>query len=318
MASAFLRAKSARARDFILLLIVTAVPRCSASGALLMTIDPPHPPVLDVGARSPTGARRKPGGQGRTGSVTGLAMGLGFLCKYSAAYQIAHLGDVLFAMWPGGARAFAETGAAHGSRCWFFLLCATARRPIWNCAARLDHHPARRRQRRPEFPVKFTLRHVGDFLGGEFGLLNPVFLYRFRRGDVRLLEIPARTAIAGFIFCMSAPVLLGHLLYSFHSDIKLNWIAPAVPPVFLFDGRLLAGKIARRFKAGQTRAGDRPRARFCRHRATMTPTSQARCGQPLPGEIDPSRRVRAWQPTAVWLKPLRKTRRRRQTRVHHR
>jgi len=31
-----------------------------------------------------------------------------------------------------------------------------------------------------------------------------------------------------YFFCMSTPVLLGHLIWSFHSRIQPNWIAPAV------------------------------------------------------------------------------------------
>ena len=31
---------------------------------------------------------------------------------------------------------------------------------------------------------------------------------------------------------MSAPVFLGHWLYSFHSRVQLNWIAATVPPLF--------------------------------------------------------------------------------------
>ena len=35
-----------------------------------------------------------------------------------------------------------------------------------------------------------------------------------------------------YLFCMGAPVFLGHWLFSFHSRILPNWIAPAIIPMF--------------------------------------------------------------------------------------
>ena len=82
---------------FWLLLIVTAVPLLGA-GAILMTIDPPL--VLCWMWALIAGWRAcKPDGQTRHWLMVGLAMGLGFLCKYSALYQIV-CWAVFFALWP--------------------------------------------------------------------------------------------------------------------------------------------------------------------------------------------------------------------------
>ena len=77
-----------------------------------------------------------------------------------------------------------------------------------------------------------TLRYLGEFIGAEAGLLNPIFFVAlvwaaiafWRRGryDPRLV----------YFFSMGAPPFLVFLLYSFHSRILPNWIAPAVLPLF--------------------------------------------------------------------------------------
>src|SRR5258707_5690885 len=77
-----------------------------------------------------------------------------------------------------------------------------------------------------------TVRFMGDFLAGEFGLLNPVFFvaavwaacafWRRNRQNPRLV----------YFFSMGAPLFLVHFLYSSRSRILLNWIAPSVLPLF--------------------------------------------------------------------------------------
>ena len=103
-----------------------------------------------------------------------------------------------------------------------------------------------------------------------------------------------------YFFCMSAPVLIGHLFYSFHSHIQPNWIAPAVPPLFC----LMVVYWSERFRNG---------ARWikpffalglalgllvfiCMHNTNLIGKITGRL---LPGEKDPSRRVRAWKQVAT-------------------
>jgi hypothetical protein len=71
---------------------------------------------------------------------------------------------------------------------------------------------------------------VGDFVGSEFFLLNPVFLVGSIIAGVALWR--RGSTLSRYFFWMSAPVLVGHLLYTLHSRVFPNWIAPSVPPLF--------------------------------------------------------------------------------------
>ncbi|HXI68862.1 MAG TPA: glycosyltransferase family 39 protein [Verrucomicrobiae bacterium] len=287
----FAREVSARA-GFVFLLIVTAVP-LFAAGALLMTIDPPL--VLCWMWALVAGWRAaQPDGRTRDWLVVGLATGLGFLCKYTAAYQVI-CWAIFFVMWPAARVHLRKPGP------WLALLIfllSTVPILIWNSLNGwiTVQHVAGNAGLNLEW--KFTLRHLGDFLSGEFGLLNPVFFvgsivamfgfWKFRREQPLWL----------YFFCMSAPVLLGHLLWSLHSDIKLNWIAPAVPPMFCLmvvywrerlGLRLVKPALAIGLVLGFIAVG-----------FMYDPDLIGKiAGQPLPGEIDPSRRVRAWRETAA-------------------
>jgi hypothetical protein len=95
---------------------------------------------------------------------------------------------------------------------------------------------------------------------------------------------------------MSAPVFLGHWLYSFHSRVQPNWIAVAVPPMFClmvafwnesklrvkpwFAAALLLGIVASVFMHSSDLVG-------------------RLAGNKLPGDKDPSHRVRGWRETAL-------------------
>jgi hypothetical protein len=80
---------------------------------------------------------------------------------------------------------------------------------------------------------KPTLRYLGEFLGAEFGLMNPVFFvatawaaiafWRRARHDPRLV----------YFFSMGAPLFLAYLLHSLRSRVLPNWIAPSVLPLFV-------------------------------------------------------------------------------------
>src|ERR1035437_6458704 len=92
----FAREVSARA-GFWLLLIVTAAPLLGI-GTILLTTDPPM--VLCWMWALVAGWRAaQPDGKTRDWLVVGLALGLGFLCKYTAACPIA-CWAIFFARWP--------------------------------------------------------------------------------------------------------------------------------------------------------------------------------------------------------------------------
>src|SRR6202000_1543481 len=64
------------------------------------------------------------------------------------------------------------------------------------------------------------------------GLLNPVFFVAAFWAAFACWKRRQEKPLWFFLFCMSVPVWLGHLLYSFHSRVLPNWIAPALVPLF--------------------------------------------------------------------------------------
>jgi 4-amino-4-deoxy-L-arabinose transferase-like glycosyltransferase/membrane-associated phospholipid phosphatase len=279
---------SARA-GFWLLLIITATPLLSA-GAILMTIDPPlvlcWTWVLIAGWRAV-----QADGRARHWLIVGLALGLGFLCKYSAAFQIV-CWAVLFALWPASRLHLRRPGP------WLallvFLVC-TLPVIVWNAHHGwiTVNHVAGNAGLHSQWHL--TLRYFRDFLFAEMGLLNPVFLIGALWAMFAFWRQRHERPLWLYFFCMGAPLFLGHWLYSFHSRVQPNWIAPAVLPMFClmvvyWEGR----RGAKPFLAIGLALGFFAVAIM--HQSNFIGKIT---GQPLPGETDPSRRVRAWQSTAA-------------------
>jgi 4-amino-4-deoxy-L-arabinose transferase-like glycosyltransferase/membrane-associated phospholipid phosphatase len=312
----FAREASAKT-GFWLLLAFTATPLLGV-GTILMTIDPPL--VLCWTWALVAGWRAaQPDGRTRDWLIVGLAMGLGFLCKYSAAYQIL-CWAIFFALWPAARVHLRKPGP------WLalliFLVC-TLPVIIWNSQHSwiTVSHVAGNAGLHGQWTAKDAINHFLEFVGVEALILNPIFLLAAIWAMVACWKRRAERPLWLFFFCMSAPVLLGHLFYSLHSRILPNWIAPAVPPVFC----LMALYWSERLRASVTLAG---RTKwFCRRDARQHVIG-ARwikslftagllsgllavtfmydsnlvgkiTGQLLPAEKDPSRRVRAWKQTAT-------------------
>jgi len=289
----FAREVSARA-GFWLLLIVTAVP-LPGIGTILITPDPPM--VLCWMWALVAGWRAaQPEGKTRDWLVVGLAMGLGFLCKYTAACQIA-CWAIFFALWPATRVHLRRPGP------WLalliFLVCTT---PviIWNAQhGRITaYHVAGNAGLDSRWQP--TMRYFWDFLFVEAGLLNPIFFVGALWAMFAFWKQP-RHKMSGlwlYFFCMGAPVFLGYWLYSFHSRILPNWIAPAVVPMFClmvayWDERR---RIAKPFLATGLALGF-----FAVAILFQSNLIGKVAGQLLPGEKDPLRRVRAWRPTAALI-----------------
>ena len=166
---------------------------------------------------------------------------------------------------------------------------------------------------------KPTLRYFWDFSVHELVLLNPIFFIGSIVAMFGFWKLRREKPLWLYFFCMSAPVLLGHLLYSFHSRVLPNWIAVAILPmlclmVAYWDARWRAGSrwlkpclvigLAFGFLAAAFMYDSKLIGKIA--------------GQPLPGEKDPSRRVNAWKQSAELVEiGTRKTSTGRQTRVHH-
>src|SRR5208283_5382715 len=289
----FAREVSAQA-GFWLLLIVTAAPLLGI-GTILLTIDPPM--VLCWMWALVAGWRAaQPDGKTRDWLVVGLAMGLGFLCKYTAACQIA-CWAIFFALWPAARMHLRKPGP------WLalliFLLC-TLPVIIWNAQHGwiTVHHVAGNAGLGS--PWKPTLRFFRDFLFVEAGLLNPIFFVGTLWAMLAFWKQP-RHKMSGlwlYFFCMGAPVFFGYWLWSFHSRILPNWIAPAVVPMFCL---MVAYWNERRRIAKPFLAIGLALGFFAVAILFQSNLIGKAAGQLLPGEKDPLRRVRAWRPTTALI-----------------
>jgi 4-amino-4-deoxy-L-arabinose transferase-like glycosyltransferase/membrane-associated phospholipid phosphatase len=283
---------------FWLLLVLAATPLLGV-GAILMTIDSPL--VLCWTWALVAGWRAvQPDARARHWLVVGLAMGLGFLCKYSALYQIV-CWAIFFALWPPARVHLRRPGP------WLALLVVlicTIPVVFWNGRHGWVtlHHIAGNAGLNAHWQP--TLRHFWDFTGQELFLLNPIFFlgalwamigfWKFPRGE--------KSGLWLYFFCMGAPVFLGHWLYSLHSHVLPNWVAPAVVPMFclmavywnerhrLFRPFLAFGLVLGFF------------ALAVLHQGKLV---QKITGQMLPGEIDPVRRVQAWKQAAALVEAVR-------------
>ena len=297
----FAQEVNARA-GFWLLLIVTAAPLL-AVGTILMTIDPPL--VLCWTWALVAGWRAvQADGKTRDWLVVGLAMGLGFLCKYTAACQLV-CWAVLFAVCKPARAHLRKPGP------WLallvFLIC-TLPVIIWNT----QHGWITTRAINADASLKHiwhpTLRYFWDFLFTQAGLLNPVFFLGVIWATVGAWQ-HRQDRLAGlwlYFFCMGAPLYIGYGLWSFHSRILPNWPVAGALPLFC----LMVAYGATRWQAG---------ARLLKPALTAglaigfvifavlhnTNLIGKVTGHLLPGEKDPLRRVRAWKQTAMLVENAR-------------
>ncbi|MGA3266814.1 MAG: glycosyltransferase family 39 protein [Verrucomicrobiota bacterium] len=294
--------------SFWLLLIATAAPLLS-SGTILMTIDPPL--VLCWTWAMVAGWRAvQSGGKTRDWLIVGLAMGLGFLCKYTAACQLVSWA-IFFALWQQARIHMRRPGP------WLallvFLLCTTPVL-IWNAQhgwITVRHVAGDAGLLSPSHPaaanglwgaIRNHFRYFMDFLSTQGTLLNPIFfigmlwaMFAFwRRWRERPLWL--------YFFCMGAPVYLGYGLYSFHSRILPNWPVAGVLPLFCL---MVAWWNERPRLARPLLGAGIVLGIFAVALAHQTDLIAKILGEPLPGEMDPLRRVRAWRPTAALVEDAR-------------
>jgi len=286
--------------SFWLLLAATATPLLGL-GTILMTVDPPL--VLCWTWAMVAGWRAaQPDGKTCDWLIVGLALGLGFLCKYTAGLQIV-CWAVLFALAPAIRIHLRKPGP------WLALLIfsvCTLPVVVWNsqrgwptlndvggdAGLHGQWHP--------------TLRYFWDFLGSQFALLNPVFFIGAIWAMVGFWKFRRECPLWLYFFCMGAPVFLGFWLWSFHSRILPNWIAVSILPMFCLMVAYWSEKI---------RAGWRFAKPFFIISLALGVFGIAMmyqsnligklAGQPLPGEKDPSRRVRGWSMEAKLVESAR-------------
>jgi 4-amino-4-deoxy-L-arabinose transferase-like glycosyltransferase/membrane-associated phospholipid phosphatase len=288
----FAREVNARA-GFVLLLTITTALLMSA-GSILMTVDPLS--VLFWVASMLAGWQAlKPGSGARAWAWAGLWLGLGFLSKYTALFQLL-CWAVFFTLHPPARKHLRTSGP------WVALLVlglCSVPVLIWNAqhawitVAHVADNAGANKTYTP------TLKYVAEFLGGEFALLNPIFFVATVWACAAFWRRQRHQPLMVFLFCMGAPVFLIYLLLSFRSRVLHNWIAPSVIPLFAlmviyWDTRWRLGN-ARRLGAwllagillgsGMVAVG------------LDTNLIRKATGRDLAARLDPLRRVRGWSET---------------------
>ncbi len=223
MARFFARVVNARAA-FWLNLVVNAIP-IMVAGSLLMTVDPLS--VLFWTAAM-IGGWRAAGDRGTTSDWiwVGVWMGLGFLSKATSLFQILSWA-MFFWLWRPARPHLRRPGP------WLALLVNLVfSLPvlIWNQQRHwvtVTHLAERAGSDQKWTP---TFRFFLEFVGGELGVLNPIFgvamiwaviaFWRRQRHDGRMI----------YFYSMGAPIVFVYLLLSLRSRVLPNWIVPAIIP----------------------------------------------------------------------------------------
>jgi 4-amino-4-deoxy-L-arabinose transferase-like glycosyltransferase/membrane-associated phospholipid phosphatase len=228
----FAREVNARA-GFFLLLAITATP-LMGGGAVLMTVDPLS--VLFWTLAMLSGWRAvQDKGTTRDWCLVGIWMGLGFLSKYTELFQWL-CWAVFFVLWPPARRHLRRPGPYLA-----LLLNIVFALPvlIWNAQHQwitvthvAEAAEAGKAWRPTLEQLLQSLRHVGEFLGSEVGLLNPVFFVGMTWASVAFWRRNRRNPLLVYLFSMGAPVFIVYFLQSIRARVLPNWIAPSVLPLF--------------------------------------------------------------------------------------
>jgi hypothetical protein len=276
------------------LVVIASTTPLMAVGGTLMTIDPLS--VLFWTAAVISGWRAVRLDSTRHWLWTGLWMGLGFLSKYTALFQWL-CWAVFFVLWKPARVHLRRPGPYLA-----LLVNALCTLPvlIWN--ARHDWITVTHLEGRGGLHSAWvpTLRFFGDFAGAEFGLLNPVYFVAAAWAAIAIWRRGQRTPLLVYLFSMGAPLFLFYLLYTFRARVLPNWIAPAVLPLFCLTVV---------YWQDRWRDGVRPVKGWLTAGVTLglvavvllheTNLIVKITGRPLPPEMDPLRRVRAWKDTAI-------------------
>jgi membrane-associated phospholipid phosphatase len=283
-------AREAGPRTAFWALIATLAAPLLCVGSILMTVDPPLVLCWMLGVVAGWRALQ-PEGKTRDWLIAGLAIGLGFLCKYTAALQLVCWG-IFFAAQPSARKQLRQAGP------WLalgvFALC-TLPVIIWNSQngwitathvagnAQLDKH------------WEPTLKYFGEFFTSQMGLLNPVFFFAVLWASFAFWKRRAEKPLWLFLACMGAPLFFGYWLYSLHSRVQANWPVAAIPPLFCLAALYWQTRpvAAKRLLIAAMIIGLPIVALM--HDTGLTRLIVAK----LPGDVDIAHRSRGWRETAL-------------------
>ena len=283
------------ARGAVCFLLMVATVPLLAVGSTLMTVDPWN--VLFWTLAMVAGWRATgPEGRTRDWLWVGFWMGLGSLSKYTALMQWLSWA-MWFVLWPA-ARVHLRRPGPYVA----LLINAVCLLPplLWNWQhgwVTVQHvaEDAGAGQ-----PWQFTLRYLGEFLGGEAMLWNPVWFaamvvavigtVRHHRSDPRLI----------YALSMGLPVFAVYLLWTLHSRVMLNWIAPSILPLLCLTAVYWQDRRAR-WQPWHRKAY---LAGLAVGLLMLVPMHDSRLisratGLVLPPSLDPLHRLRGWKETAA-------------------
>jgi hypothetical protein len=219
-------AREVDARVGFWLVWVTAATPLLALGATLMTIDALS--VLFWSLATLAGWRAVKEDSTAAWAWCGLWMGLGFLSKYTALFQWLCWAMVFLAV-PEARRQLKRPGPyiamAINALCTLPVLIWNGQHD-WITVTHLGERGSLDKVWEP------TARFLVDFVGAEFGILNPVFFVATVWAGIRIWRSRHTTAFARYLFAMGAPLFLFYLLYTLRARVLANWIAPSVLPLF--------------------------------------------------------------------------------------
>ena len=276
---------------FALVLITNAMPLLMV-GSNLMTIDPLSVLFWTLAMLAGWRAIQTDSGM-RHWLWAGLWMGLGFLSKYTGLFQLL-CWVVFFALWKPARVHLRRPGPYLALGVNFVLALPVL---IWN--SQHDWVTVTHVGGRADFGniSHFTTRYLLEFIGAEFGLLNPVFFVTMIWASIAFWRAKPRNAQMVYFFSMGAPLVFAYTLQSFHARVLPNWIVPAVLPLLFvtilfweqywtqhwvrrtFYAGLMIGLVAMIFLSD-------------------TGVVKLITGHSLPMAMDPLHRIRGWRETA--------------------
>ena len=219
-------AREGKARLGAALAVISTATPLAALGAILMTVDP-----LSVffWALAMVSGWRAVHQEGIVDWLwTGLWMGLGFLSKYTELFQLL-CWAVFFAAWPPARRHLKRPGPYLAVL--VNIICAM---PVlyWNAKhdwVTVTHVAGNAAAYDPWHP---TTRYFLEFTASEAGILNPVYFVGAIWASIALWKEKPLNSLQVYLFSMGAPLFLCYWLFTFHSRVFPNWIAPSVVPLF--------------------------------------------------------------------------------------
>jgi hypothetical protein len=156
-------------------------------------------------------------------------------------------------------------------------------------------------------PWKPSLRFTSEFLVSQALLLNPICFVALLWAGVAFWRRAPQEPLLRFFFCMGAPVFLGHLMFTVYKRVFPNWVAPALVPLFC----LMVIYWHERWRQGLRTVPGALKAALLFGLVCLVPMHESRLlgkvlGRELPPNIDPLRRVRAWEETAKVVEQARR------------